>query len=345
MTKIYFGEMMEEFGATALDGTAYGARAGYPYSAVLAKETGAPELTFRFVVEESAKAVWEGLKKDPGPHTRWFHEPDGLSGGGVLGAVLRPPSDFYAKAEVHGLLARATAALGAGGLAPPERCPLCENAGGDVYALLGEGYRKAHKSCLDTRLSLPEEDTVRPIKVRGFYITGILGALAGAIIGAAPNFALALSEGRINAPLYAFIPLLAALVYRLCRGKASRTYSNIVVLAVSLGAAFLLELVWFWLVNATPLNYNLSFWYTSALYFETHTFLQTLREMLISLVCLFIGFIPAGFVLRGYARSGTTGGETVRGGKYTRQSVTPVRPPEDESLPGGDDNAFLGANI
>lgn len=338
--------MMNELGAQGADGTAYGARLGYPYSAVLASETGKPILTFRFVVSESAKPAWDKLKKDPGPHTRWFHEPDGMSGGGVLGAVLRPPSDFYAKAEAHGLLAKAAGALKEEGLLPPDTCPLCENPACDVYALLGEGYRAAHKSCLDTRLSLPEEDHTRPIRVRGFYLTGILGAILGALLGGLPNFALALSDGRINAPMYAFIPILSALLYRLLRGKASRTYSNIVVLLASLGTAVLLELIWFWLVQATPMGYMLSFWDTSAQYFATHTFFSSLREMLISLICLAIGFIPAAFVLRGYARSGTTGGEKVRGAKYTRESATPIRS-HDESLPGSEDEdaAWAGANI
>lgn len=337
---------MGEFGAAARDGTACGARFGYPYSVELAEGTRVPEFTFRFVLSQSARPAWEALKKDPGPHTRWFHEPDAMGGGGVLGAVLRPPSDFYAKAAVHGVLGRAVETLRAEGLAPPEACPLCEGPGCDVHALLGDCFRPAHKACLDTRLALPEEDVVKPVRLRGFYLTGILGAILGALIGGLPNFALALSEGRINAPMYAFIPILSALVYRLVRGKASRNYSNIVVLAASLGAAFLLELIWYWLVQAAPLGYMVSFWATSAQYFATHTFALTLREMLISLICLAVGCIPAAFVLRGWARSGRTGGETVRGAAYVRQSAAPIRPPSGEPPPGDEESAaFLGAGI
>lgn len=336
---------MSEFGAAARDGTACGARSGYPYTVELF-DARAPELTFRFVLAQDAKPARELLKKEPGAHTRWYSEPDSMSGGGILVAVLRPPSDFYAKAAVHGVLGRAAETLKAMDLTPPEECPLCGNPGCDVHALLGACFRPAHKACLDTRLSLPEEDVVKPVRLRGFYLTGILGAVLGALIGGLPNFALALNEGRINAPLYAFIPILSALVYRLLRGKASRTYSNIVVLAASLGSAFLLELVWYWLVQATPLGYMVSFWATSAQYFATHTFALTLREMLFSLISLAVGCIPAAFVLKGWAKGGRTGGETVRGAKYVRESAAPIRPP-DEDPPYGDgaDADFLGAGI
>ncbi len=378
MTKAYFKEMMEEMGARCLDGTAFGVAgrpkpavarqtaaqqlseddgfgssrnvAGYPYSLELDTGARTPELTLRLVVSQSARPAWLALKEKNSRQVRWFHEPDEMSGGGVLGAVLRLPDEFYAKAAVHGALADAAQALRAAGLALPEKCPLCQNGGCDVYAQLGDAFRPAHTACLQTRLALPEEDHVTPVRIRGNYFTGILGGLLGALVGALPSFALAMGQMRISAPLYAFIPILSALLYRLLRGKARRNFSAVVVLLASIGTALLLELIWYWLVQAVGTQFSVTFWQTSALYFENHTLALSLSEMWVCLVALAIGFIPAGVLLRGYAHSRTEGGETIRGAAYVRASAMPIRPPEETQEPPAPGKApveatYLGAGI
>ncbi len=331
LTKIYFEELMAEFGAHAVDNVAFAEAADYPYSAELTQPGDSPQLQFRFVVDGSAKPAAAALKEKDVAFCEWFAE-KGAAGFSLV-CLFSPPSDFYAKSGIHTLLKAAEAAMRTASLRPPENCPLCGLARCDVNAMLDGGYRKSHAACLASRLTLPQEDERPEKRPRGYIASGIAGALVGALIGALPNWAGALSAGRINAPMYVFIPLLAALCYRLFRGRASSLVSGISVLASSLLAAFSLEQVWYWLVVSGLAGRNVSFAESVVLYFRSHTLISTLGEMLMPLIFLIVGYVVGTLILRRYNHSGEETPPVIRGAAFVRASAAPIgekKPAHDE---------------
>ncbi|MGD9560070.1 MAG: hypothetical protein AB7V55_05630, partial [Oscillospiraceae bacterium] len=335
LTPLYFEELMAGFGCHSIGRTAFGVAGALPYSAELVgKAEGKQQFVFRFVLDGAAKPALAFLKEREAPHLRWQSEADAAGDGSVLVATFTPPSDFYAKAGIHGLLAQAQDAAAAGGLHTPEACPLCGQARCDRYACLDGAYRKTHAACLSARLRLPENDYTLPQKVKGNVFTGILGALLGAFIGALPNWAIALSRGQIHWALYVFIPILSAMVYRLLRGKASRAIAGVSVLLASLVAAFALEQVWYWLVLSHNLGHNIGFSVSIASYFSTHNITTVVREMLFCLIALLVGYFVSIVLLRRYAAGGTQPPRVVRGAGFVRESARPIdMPPEDPPGP------------
>lgn len=314
---------METFGAKTSGDLAFGATEGFPYSVQLIERGEPPQLLFQFVLNGNTRKLAAGLKKKQLPFTRWFAGP--AKGGHLLAAVLTPPSEFYLKASITDLLAAATTAGAAAGLAPPQSCPLCHLPGCDAYAFLDEGYRPTHTACLGTRLALPQQDTRTKKTVRGHVLTGILGALLGAFIGALPIWAMALSKSTLYWALYVFIPILSGLCYRLCRGKANLNVAGLSVLLSSLLLAFALEQVWYWLLLSARYGINIPFSISISQYLKTHTLLITLREMLMCLVALLVGFVATTVFLRRYAAEGQVPPRILRGAGFIRATAMPIK--------------------
>ncbi len=307
---------------------AFGVQAGLPYSAEL--EAGGESLTFRFAAGAGAAGAAKALNALGQDYVRWHARP--LEGGGLLEAEFSPPSDFYTRNGAFTLLKNAEAQMAAAGLAPPENCPLCGLPACDSYAFIQPAYRPVHSGCLATRLDLPEQDITPPRRAYGHIATGILGALFGAFVAALPIWSLALTRERVYFALYAFIPLLSALLYRTFRGRASSNLAGLAVLASSLLAAMALELVWYWLVLSDAYGVNLPFWESAGVYFQTHTLLKSLREMLSCLAALLVGFVASTIFLRRYARERAAPQRPLRGAAFVRESARPMRDEKHSEL-------------
>ncbi len=322
MTVNYFEELMNDFGGHAHKGAVFGLAAGFPYTAKLTSDGEEQAIVVTFAAEGDVKAAAALLNGRNLSNLAFSVEPDPLTGGQILLARAALPTDFYAKAEVHSVFAAVPTALEEAGVAPYGTCAVCRQAPmPDAYAFVNGACRPVHRACLQTRLDLPEDDTVTPVKVRGNYVTGIVGALLGAFIAAAPNLSTAISEGRITSALYAFIPILSALLYRLFRGKANRNYAGLVVLVSSALAVFGLELFWFWLVQSATAGHYVGLAASAREYFAVYTFGGALREMLWPILFTVVGFFPAAILLRRYAATGATGGDSIRGARYVRESA------------------------
>lgn len=329
MTVTYFEEIMQEFGCHTLGRTAFGAFAGLPFDVELeGKSEGKQDYLIRFVLEGRVRPVRDALKKKGIPYIRWQVEADSDTSAMLVG-IYRPPSDFYVKSGLYEILRAVQAAVAEAGLKTPETCPLCGLSGCDSYAFLNDAYRQTHAACLQSRLQLPPGDSEPVKKVKGYVVTGILGALAGAIVGGLPNFAFVLNQGKIYWALYAFIPILSTLVYRLCRGKASRLISGLSVLLSSLLVTFALEQVFYWLAYSASKGYYVSFATSISSYFATTTFTQAVGDMMFCLIALLVGFFASTVILRRYARGGTKVDRIVRGATFVRDSARPITPPAD----------------
>ncbi len=334
MTALLFGELMDAFGGHARGGLALGRRGAFPWSAELLSTGGVPAIRFRFAAYGDVQRAASLLKDEKPDFVKVYTEPDSVTSGMVLVALAEPPSDFYTKSTVHSVLSGAEQALAAAGATPYELCALCHQPPQpDVFAWLDGDCRPAHMSCVITRLSLPESDYKTPRTVRGHYATGVLGALFGAFVATLPNLSQALNAGRISSVLYAFIPLLSALCYRLFRGRSNRNFAGLVVLAASLLAAFASELFWYWLAYSAAAGATATFATSTAHYFSMHTFASALGGMVWPLLFMMVGFLPATILLRRFFAGGATGGETVRGARFVRETAFRIEPPDAEPPP------------
>lgn len=322
MTKIYFEELMRELGCRTVDDTAFGMANGYPFSVELLNTAEPSRLRVQWVLRESAALALAALQQQRVQYLRWAAEAD-AGAGGALAAYLAPPSDFYTKALLRGTLKAGAAALAAAGNRVPEICPLCGLAGCDTLAFLDEGLRPTHAACLQDRLALPQKDEIPESKIKGNWATGVLGALLGAVVGAAPLFSMALSRHKLYAAFYAFIPLFSGLLYRLFRGKARRNPAGAIVIACSLLLVFFMELVWHWILLTEQQGLALTFWQAAANYLHNFQLLPTLYAMLLDLLFFVAGLFPAAIILRRYEGSGKVAQRPVRGAEFVRASAEP----------------------
>ncbi len=337
MTNLYFEELMAEFGCKSIRETAFGAAEGFPYSAELLAAGEKPRMAVRFLLDAPAAPALPILKQNPIPYIQWKAEDNVLLGN------IKVPSDFYAKVAIRMLLSAGTRALPQAGLAPPHTCPLCGQPHCDTYAYLNSEYRETHARCLADKLDLPDKDYTPPVVIRGNYVTGIIGALLGAILGAIPIWALALSRGRVYSAFYAFIPILSTLMFRLFRGKARRNYAGLAVFVPSVAMAFVLEQIWYWIVQADASPYPISLWQTMAQYIRYNSFGSAVYPMLFPLAFLIAGFFPAAVVLRQYAAHGQEKQRTVRGAPYVRDSAQPINPADTPETDTAADTSAAGA--
>ncbi len=322
MTSNYFEELMGEFGCSAHSGTAIGQTGKYPYSAILEKSGKNSHIIVSFLVDGSARKVASELSKKKGNHTKWSTTTT-QQGQGVLIAHLRPPSDFYAKSDMLGLFLAARTSLSTAGLNAPETCPLCGKKECDVYAFLDDVARATHTDCLLNKLELPEADTTLPTYVKGNVFFGILGAVLGAILGALPSWVQALNNLSINWIMYAFIPILSAMLYRLFRGRANLLLAGLSVLASSFLVAFALEQVWYWLYltqSGESLMFEHTFWH----YIDSHNILISIGEMWQGLLAIVAGFFPGAVILRRYCDAGTIKPHPIRGAYFVRASAVAI---------------------
>ncbi len=333
---------MRFFNTYVVENVAFGEQDGYLYSA--AYDRSMDDVLVRFVVDGSPKSAAKSLRKKKRPYIRWFWEKDALSQGGVLVALVDTPSEFYLKSTIHTLLGDAVTALQKENLKPPVVCPLCGKPATDSLAFLNSGYRHTHAHCVkEQHAKAASQDSTEPIK-KGNYFTGAIGALIGAFIAVLPNWSQAISKNKISPILYALIPVFAALMYRVFRGRKNRIAVLVTVLATSFLAAFALELVWYWIIVTNDAGVNLSIAYTTSLYFKTHTFLSALREMVFCLLFLAIGLFPAAVIMRRYTASGTKRKSVVRGTEFSEKTLRPATQfvETDEKTPNNKDDTPAG---
>lgn len=334
---------MQSFGFATHGRIAFGEVQGYPCAAEKLSAGDSGDFAFRFAVNGLVRGAAKALRTQKLEHVRWHADVD-IQGGGVLVAMYTPPSDFYARAGIHTLMTAAVTQLKAENLSPPDECPLCQLTGCDVDAWLEGELRPAHAACLKTRLDLPEADHSPPPKRKGNLALGILGAVLGALLGAVPVWALMLNRGMNYMALYAFIPILSGLAYRSLRGKASVNAAAAAVLASSVAATFLLELIWYQLVLSATMGANIPFTLSVPIYFQQHSFLSAIQGMLFCLLFMLVGYLVISVVLRRTFGAGLERQVTIRGAKFIRDTALPkggLKKPEaaeNTSKPQGEQN-------
>lgn len=168
----------------------------------------------------------------------------------------------------------------------PDTCPLCRKKGCDALALVN-GYVPVHRECCQQGAydTVAREELNR---VQGSYITGIVGALVGGLVGAIPTLLTIWFLERIWALLYALIPLCAYWGYRMLRGRMNRGCVVIVLLS-SVFQLFAIEQIYFYMAIVATFGIWPSIFDTVSYYFQLMTPGDIVSDMAMSFIFLLIG--------------------------------------------------------
>ncbi len=109
------------------------------------------------------------------------------------------------------------------GVVPLTFCPFCGQDHCDSLCVVQDRYAPVHEACAAGVFppATYEEPTTVPDKKN--YVTGILGAILGLLVGALPQLALNYFTGYSLMLLYLLPPVLAFFGYKLLKGPATRT--------------------------------------------------------------------------------------------------------------------------
>ena len=101
----------------------------------------------------------------------------------------------------------------------PERCAICKDVAPESFMCMDAKYQPVHESCArEKHESLSEQAEEMP----GSYVLGIIGALAGAIVGSLPSLLTILFADMVSGWLFALIPICAYYGYKIFKGKMDK---------------------------------------------------------------------------------------------------------------------------
>ncbi len=212
-----FQELMARFGLRAGGDLALGAWKGWPVKVKREQVYGICNIQAEFALsgrvdKEHAKAIAQEVKA--------YKNCSAILG---LSAVVVVPD----KPKLGSFTERFTAVmdlvvqgLAEAGVKPPVVCPLCKGGGCDSMALLNDSYVPTHRTCVTSSVQGTLEKAEQ--ENTGNYLTGLIGALLGGLVGTLPNILAAVFLERVIAVLYALIPIFAYYGYKLFKGKMNK---------------------------------------------------------------------------------------------------------------------------
>lgn len=248
MTTEEFVRYAQEQGWHCVSNGAFGVYRGYPFDAIF-QAGGAGCVTVRFKVEGKLNGAFlRGLRKAL---------PKGCTlvptnTAGVV--VIRCPGK---DASVTALLAQvmdlAVGRFQEGQLTVPDTCPICKQGHCNGLAFLRGGYVPTHLACVEGQTQATLDKAERET-VSGNYVTGLIGALLGGVVGTIPNVLAAVWAERVVALLYALIPICAYYGYKLLRGKMNRG-AFVCTLVASVVNLFVMQYIQVYVLIAQRLNF------------------------------------------------------------------------------------------
>lgn len=131
-----------------------------------------------------------------------------------------------------------TAALRENGVAPADTCAITGASRPDSLCLVRTGNFDSYQpvsAAAVRRLSDKAREAVEENQLNGSYGLGVVGALLGMLVGLIPNLLTIVFTERIFGLLFALVPILSMLGYKLFRGKMSKGAMAIVILLSLLG--------------------------------------------------------------------------------------------------------------
>ena len=137
------------------------------------------------------------------------------------------------------VLEKFLAILNREGITPLDRCPICRKTGCDAAAPMGGVMALVHMDCL----KLQAEKTKTRLEdgeFSGSYITGIIGAVLGMIVGTLPNLLLIILLQRVFALAMCLIPICAYYGYKLFGGKRNK-FAIVISIIMAVAGVMLIQ--------------------------------------------------------------------------------------------------------
>ena len=125
------------------------------------------------------------------------------------------------------------------GITPLDRCPICRKTGCDAAAPMGGVMALVHMDCL----KLQAEKTKTRLEdgeFSGSYITGIIGAVLGMVVGTLPNLLLIILLQRVFALAMCLIPICAYYGYKLFGGKRNK-FAIVISIIMAVAGVMLIQ--------------------------------------------------------------------------------------------------------
>lgn len=273
MNKEEFAAFMAARGATG-DGTTYsGTFQNYPFAVTyFGGKANTTNFNLRFSLSGPVKQMYK-------PITSTFDKkqaviyPGTLLPGGYGAAGIQLTKETFAvtvavkknqppEAIFDRLVALITSTAAQMGLTPPQVCAVCGQPATDAFALHKDAYAPVHTACIQNQVATTYNKAVQN-QQNGNYALGVVGALLGAIVGAAPSILLMVFINIISAWLCALIPLGAYFGYKLFRGKLTGV-ATVIVIIVSV----IMIPVMSYFTEAFNFQEQLGVWLTVSLYTE-----------------------------------------------------------------------------
>lgn len=314
-----FSDFAAARGCRQVQNDAFGIYRGYPF-AVHYKKGGQGQLTAAFKFgSKTPKSLLKEMRAALKPYgaSPMSYAPDrvGFLLAGKEGAEENFDNALSALAELF------TAA----GLTPPTVCPFCKGNGCDTLAFVGGGYVPVHRACLDRALA-GNATAARRSMQQGNYFTGILGALAGGLVGALPSLLTIWFASRVFALLFALIPICAYQGYKLCRGRLNRVATVVTILS-SILQVFVLEQLLFYISVVDYYGIWPSIFSSMILYFRLYTPGDMIASMATQLVFVALGIWISWRMIT------QTGGTALQSVQYINATVAPYAAPGTTPAP------------
>lgn len=237
MTEEAFSRWLPSGDSKRVGNTVCGVYRGYPYTAAWRKSGGGTVFVTFQLEKKLSWGVMRALQKEL-PKGYSVRQP---VQGRLLVSCSGPEESNNA---LRTMLDGVAEAMSNGGCTPPTRCPFCKKSDCDAVALTETGYVSVHRACVQRRAE-NTQNAAEVNEVSGNYITGILGALVGGLVGILPALLLIFLTDRIYSLLYALIPICTYLGYKLFRGKMNRA-ALVTTVVVSIFHLFTLEQLYFY---------------------------------------------------------------------------------------------------
>lgn len=192
------------------------------------------------------------------------------------------------KQQLTEILEQIVSTLRKARVAPACTCAVCGGAGPESMALLN-GYQPVHAGCVRRLVGRAEEE-VENDRIHGSYLTGIMGAVLGMIVGMIPNLLTIVFLERIYSLLFALVPLASMWGYRKLGGKRTGASLAIVIL-LSFISVLLMSLLStaFSLMREYHVGFGEAFAATAVYVFSAGGISALLRDSLISILYMGLG--------------------------------------------------------
>ena len=217
MTLDEFLRYCQEQGWHCVSNAAFGVERGYPFAAIYrtgGRGAGTVQLQFQVAgrltgatLRSLRKTLPRGCTIQPSNQAGSLAVQCSAAGEGLLPNFQRT-------------LEACTGALREAMLPVPDTCPLCRQPGCDALARVN-GYVPAHAACVQSQT----QDTLARAEanqVSGNYVTGLIGALLGGVVGSIPALLCLYFLEYYVGILYMLIPMAAYYGYKLFKGKMNR---------------------------------------------------------------------------------------------------------------------------